>query len=62
MPNHNGDFYFPLFEGDYDQPHLPKAVAKSTDYNKKIKEKQDLKIKQDKEAEEKEFLEAKPAP
>ena len=59
VPYHNGDFYFPLVEGDYNQPHLPKAEAKSTNYTKKIKEKQDLKIKQDKEAEEKELLEAK---
>ena len=57
MPHHNADFYFPLSGGDYDQPHLPRAIAKNTNYIKKIKEKQDLKIKQDKEAEEKELLE-----
>ena len=35
VPNHNGEFYFPLSEGDYDQPHLPRAIGKSTNYTKR---------------------------
>ena len=52
IPTHNGDFHFPLIEGEYSQPELSKADAKDANYIKKIKDKQDRQIKDKRSKEE----------